>query len=184
MKEQLVALIAESSLLLIAAENLALTHEDIVKWADAKIANIEFPPDWLIALSLLDSTHMEDYHSVLRPVAHLHESNADHAIAFVLNAYRSGTRSLHDTLTGLWKIWCGPDNRYETEFFPSSFENILIQWDCLDDLSQIPPELVTRCDEEFAKYRSEHSETMSAAEEFLRKIKNNSQQIDEDPTLD
>ena len=51
----------QAAVLLRAANNELLHTEDIVRWADAVIAEMEKPPDWIVDLSTSNSPHMADF---------------------------------------------------------------------------------------------------------------------------
>ena len=51
----------EGALLLMATEHATIDRVTLVKWADEKIADWDPPTEWLIELSTLQSSRLEDY---------------------------------------------------------------------------------------------------------------------------
>ena len=54
----------------------------------------------------------------------------------------------------LWRIW---DSAHATQDFPEDFADLLVEWDCLDNPTEIPPGLGTRCVSLFGAYRAARS---------------------------
>jgi hypothetical protein len=163
----------EGALLLMASEHATIDRAMLVKWADEKIADWDTPIEWLIELSTLQSSRLEDYVSVLRHTCSNELCDTEHRIMVVIDAHAAGILALDSSIGSLWKIWSGPRNLYDTDRFPDEFADGLVAWDCLEDLSVIPPSLAQRFERLFQEFRTTHTSVTSY---YRHQWKKNSQQ--------
>ena len=79
----------------------------------------------------------------------------------VIDAHTAGILALDDSIGARLKIWSGPRNLYDADGFPDEFADGLVAWDCLEDLSVIPPSLAQRFERLFQEFRTTHPSVTS-----------------------
>jgi len=151
----------EAALVLMAAEHATIDQASIVKWVDDKIAQCDIPTDWMIELSTLKSNRLVDYVSVLRHKASSELYDTEHRMMAIIDAHAAGALTLDASISALWKVWSGTRNLYDTDNFPDDFADGLVAWDCLEDISVIPPSLVHRFELLFQEFRTAHPNVTS-----------------------
>jgi hypothetical protein len=131
------------ALILEAADKGIIQPEDVVQWADSIIAATDAPESWLIELSTLGSTHMQDY------VPRLREHSGERMdlrrrTQLVVLAYRSGLLTFHDTLPLLFRVLISERKERERGRLEQRLVDALVSWDCQEDLDVIGPSLRSR----------------------------------------
>lgn len=146
----------QAGLLLVAAEYLPLTREEIVTWADRKIAACPEPPPWLIELSTLGSERLEDYYSLLRQTSRPAPIDPEAMVAMALDATLLGRRDEEETLAALFRLWVGRGQGTTTEL-PGELLDLVVEWDCHPNYPALTAEFRERCKETFRSWRQEHA---------------------------
>lgn len=136
------------ALILEGADNGILQPEDVVRWADSIIAGTDRPESWLIEVSTLGSTHMQDYVSRLEGHSEGH-IGLRRQVELIVLAYRSGRLALHDTLPLLFRVLITEREGREPGPIEERLVDVLVSWDCQEDLDVIDPVLQSRFEELF-----------------------------------
>ncbi len=136
------------AVILEAADKGILQPEDVVRWADSIIVASEEPESWLIEVSTLGATHVQDY------VSRLEEHSEGRIglrrqVELIVLAYRSGRLELLDTLALLFRVLIIDRERRERGPLEERLVDALMSWNCQEDLDAIGPLLQSRFDELF-----------------------------------
>ena len=142
----------DAALFLMAAEIVGVDSAGMLEWADRCILALDILPTWLIGLSTSGTGRLEDAYSLLRQACNQKLCDTEHRIITVIHAHGAGRLTLADALMCLWRIW---DGAYHTQDFPEDFADILVEWDCLDNPTELPPDLESRCTNLFESYRAD-----------------------------
>lgn len=153
---------------MLVAEIFPVSFQRLVGWSDDQIRVSDNPPYWLIEVSMTRS--LEEALTVLREVDSGTEGITEQRIATVINGWQIGVISLRDSIWKLWRIWLGPDNRCETEGFPSEFKDILSTWDEYE-IDAVPAETHEATKALFSSFQDDHRREFELVSPFVSMVR-------------
>ena len=133
----------QAAILAEAADNRLVCAEDIIAWADASIVAAKQPDDWMIELSTLSPPHLDQLTSMLRSFAAASPPlPLERTIQIIVLAHDAGLMELPATLKRLFPpiIFDRPKGANLTPR-DERMADVLVWWDCTDDLQVIDPGL-------------------------------------------
>jgi len=150
MSLSLSALSAETAIMLEAAGQTVLQPEEIVRWADGVVVAMDQAPGWIIDLCVLNSPHLIDFLAILRqqanPPVSLHQR-----VQLVVLAYFSGRVPFTDTLSRLFRLLHLEGGGALLAEDDELLSDLLMEWDCQDDLERIEPPLQEKFEARFCR---------------------------------
>jgi hypothetical protein len=134
----------QTALLLEALDRGFLQPDEIIQWADAAIAANAKPLEWLIDLSTLAKPYKEDIAVLLRE--HAAPLPLRRTIELVALAWSRQLLSVGDALSLLFKITMLDRDTPPQDRAEDTLRDVLVEWDCQEDLHRIPPTLQTKAE--------------------------------------
>ena len=106
--------------------------EEIVAWADRRIAEEGGCPFWVFDLSTLGSSRLADYISILKANQSDRHLRTDEKILMCLDCYQCGAMDLGNTLGAINSIWSGEDSRGKRIRLDPELEEVCGWWEMVD----------------------------------------------------
>jgi hypothetical protein len=144
--------------------------EDIIAWADRRIAEAVDSPSWIIDLSTLNSSRLADYISILTANQSDRHLTTEEKILMCLDSYQSGALDLSNTLGAINTIWHGEDSRGKSFRLDQDLEKVCGWWELVDGHGDVIGEdLAAAAHNSFEQFRQAHWELRNPLPELKTK---------------